>query len=205
MPRTAQPADDAALRRDHLDGRRLELGEIALGRVLDQQAFVAAVVRLAHRGLHADFGGHAGEHQVRDAARLQRLVQAGRPEHALARLVDDDLAASGASSATIWLPGSPATRMRPIAPRSPMRRPGLPRRRFAGGQSERSGWCASRVWTIGSPAAEQRDQRGARSGTIAASRDTSLPSAAPKPPGSMKSRCMSMTTSAVRAGSSAKG
>ena len=39
-------------------------------------------------------------------------------------------------------------------------------------------------------------------GTIASSRETSLPSAAPKPPGSMKSRCMSMTTSAVRPGSS---
>ena len=35
-------------------------------------------------------------------------------------------------------------------------------------------------------------------GMMACSRLTSLPSEAPKPPGSMKSRCMSMTTSAMR-------
>src|SRR5262245_42861360 len=40
---------------------------------------------------------------------------------------------------------------------------------------------------------------------MAASRDTSLPRASPNPPRSMKSRCMSMTTSAVRSGSNAYG
>jgi len=38
-------------------------------------------------------------------------------------------------------------------------------------------------------------------GTIASSRDTSLPRLSPNPPFSMKSRCMSMTTSAVCVGS----
>ena len=38
-----------------------------------------------------------------------------------------------------------------------------------------------------------------------ASSETSLPSADPKPPGSRKSRCMSMITSAVVSGSNAKG
>ena len=40
---------------------------------------------------------------------------------------------------------------------------------------------------------------------LASSNDTSLPSASPKPPGSTKSRCMSMTISAVAPGSKAKG
>jgi hypothetical protein len=42
----------------------------------------------------------------------------------------------------------------------------------------------------------------ARQGPIAAlSSDTSLPSDSPKPPGSRKSRCISITTTAVRSGS----
>ena len=53
-----------ALGGDHLQRGLLELGEIALGRVLGEQAFVAAVVRLAHRRLHADLGGHAAEDAV---------------------------------------------------------------------------------------------------------------------------------------------
>ena len=69
------------------------------------------------------------------------------------------------------------------------------------GSRTRSAVCASRVWTIGQPRARQaassardRRDRRLRAGV------TSLPSEAPKPPGSMKSRCMSMTTSAVVAG-----
>src|SRR5947209_2232200 len=41
-------------------------------------------------------------------------------------------------------------------------------------------------------------------GTIAASRPTSLPRLSPKPPGSMKSRCMSITIRASRPGSATK-
>jgi hypothetical protein len=80
---------------DHLQRGRLEGGEITLGAVLEQQALVAAVVGFAHAGLHADFGGHAAEQQMRDAAPLQRLVQAGGVEHALAGLVDDEFALDG--------------------------------------------------------------------------------------------------------------
>ena len=191
------PADDRALRRDHRQRRRLELGEVALGAVLDQQAVVAAVVGLAHRGLHADLGRHAGEDEVRDAARLQDLVQAGGPEHALAGLVDDDLAGFGASAGMISAPGSPPISTRPIGPGSPMRSVGVPR----------SAWRAgSRTGRAGAPRACARSASRARATRRAAprsarsplcSRVTSLPSEAPKPPGSMKSRCMSMTTSAV--------
>jgi len=42
-------------------------------------------------------------------------------------------------------------------------------------------------------------------GMTACSRLTSLPNVSPKPPGSTKSRCMSMSSSAVRAGSQPNG
>ena len=41
---------------------------------------------------------------------------------------------------------------------------GLPRRRLAGGQSDRSGLWHSRVWTIGRPAARKRVQQPAHVG-----------------------------------------
>src|SRR5579862_9192259 len=47
------PADDRALRADHLEGRLLEFGKVAFRGVLDQQALIAAIVRLAHGGLDA--------------------------------------------------------------------------------------------------------------------------------------------------------
>src|SRR4051812_29456234 len=60
------PADDAVLGPDHFERGLLELGEIALRAILDQQAFITAIVVLAHAGLHADLGGDAGEEQVSD-------------------------------------------------------------------------------------------------------------------------------------------
>src|SRR5258708_29160092 len=86
------PAGDAALGDDHLDGGALELGEVAVGRVLDQQALITAVVRLAQRGLHAHLGGDTGEQQVGDAAQAQDVAERGGVEGAFAGLVDDDLA-----------------------------------------------------------------------------------------------------------------
>ncbi len=76
--RRGGPTHDPPLGADHLQGRRLELGEIALGGVLDQQALVAAIVRLAHRGLDADLGGHARDDQVGDAERRQPGVEPRR-------------------------------------------------------------------------------------------------------------------------------
>ena len=58
------PADDRALRADHGKRGRLEFGEVALRRVLGEQAFKAAVVGLAHGGLHADLRGDAGEDET---------------------------------------------------------------------------------------------------------------------------------------------
>ena len=128
----------AALRRDHRQRRRLELGEVALGAVLDHQAGVAAVVGLAHRRLHADLGGDAREDQVGDALRVQDLVDPRRPEHALAGLSMTISRPCGASAGMMSAPGSPSISTRPIGPGSPMRKVGLPRMRLAGGQSDRS-------------------------------------------------------------------
>ena len=106
----------------------------------------------------------------------------------------------GASAAMIAVPGSPAISRRPIGPGSPMRSVGVPRWRLAGGQSDRSGLVRlARVDHRPAARAPGREQRGDRRDGRQ-QRVTSLPSEAPKPPGSTKSRCMSMTTSAVVAG-----
>ena len=99
-------------------------------------------------------------------------------------------------------PASPRIRMRPIGPGSPMRMEGAPRATLAGGASERSGRWPSRVWMTSMPAASRRrQQRACTARSAACSSETSLPSVSPKPPGSRKSRCMSMMISAADAGS----
>ena len=60
--------------------------------ILQQQAFEAAIVGLAHGGVHADVGGDAGQHDVLDAAQAQHQFEIGGAERALAGLVDDRLA-----------------------------------------------------------------------------------------------------------------
>ena len=102
-------------------------------------------------------------------------------------------------------PGSPRIRMRPIGPGAPMRRLGAPRSTFAGGASLKSGRWPSRVWITSIPAARAPASSSAHGPIAARSSETSLPSVSPKPPGSMKSRCMSMTTSALRCGSIVRG
>src|SRR5262245_56172338 len=102
-------------------------------------------------------------------------------------------------------PGSPRMRMRPIGPGAPMRMAGSPRATFSGGASVRSGRCPSRVWMTNMPQRRAAASTAAQGPTAALSRETSLPSAAPNPPGSRKSRCMSMMTSAVRPVSTSSG
>ena len=85
-------AEHAALHLDHLE----RVVVVALvGRaaaVLQQHAFEAAVVGFAHRGVDADVGGDAGQHDVVDAAQPQHQLEVGGAERALAGLVDDRLA-----------------------------------------------------------------------------------------------------------------
>src|ERR1035437_1640868 len=94
-------------------------------------------------------------------------------------------------------PASPRIRIRPIGPGSPMRRLGAPRAIFAGGASDRSGEWPSRGCTTSMPRSRAAASTAAIGCTARASCETSLPRVSPKPPGSMKSRCMSMMTSAV--------
>ena len=68
-----------------------------------------------------------------------------------------------------------------------------------------SGRWPSRVWMIVIPSSRAAASTRCSGSTAAHSSETSLPSADPKPPGSRKSRCMSITTSAVVSGSNAKG
>ena len=65
---------------------------------------------------------------------------------------------------------------------------------FDGGQSASCGSCASCVWMTCMPCARASASSRAQAGTMRCSGDTSLPSIAPKPPGSRKSRCMSIST-----------
>ena len=112
---------------------------------------------------------------------------------------------AGASAGMIDVPGSSRIRSRPIAPGSPMRWLGSPRSRLAGGQSERSARCASRVCSTGQPRFRQAASSRWIGPMAVCSSDTSLPSDAPNPPGSTKSRCMSITTNAVLPGGKAYG
>ena len=106
------------------------------GAVGQDQALVAAVVGLAHGGVHADVGGDAGQDQVGDAAGAQHQVEVGGVEGALARLVESTSPGTGATSGTISQPGSPRTRIRPARAR-----PSRSRRR--------SGPSASACWPAG--------------------------------------------------------
>src|SRR5262249_43787151 len=85
-------AEDAALHLHHLDRGEMIAVVGGAAAVFQQYAFEAAVVRLAHGGVHAHIGGDAGEHDVADAARAENQFEIGGAEAALAGLVDHGLA-----------------------------------------------------------------------------------------------------------------
>src|SRR5882724_328753 len=60
--------------------------------ILEQQAFEASVVGLAHRRMDADVGRDARQHEVGNAAQPQHQFEIGGAEGAFAGLVDDRLA-----------------------------------------------------------------------------------------------------------------
>jgi hypothetical protein len=113
------------------------------------QAFEAAVVRLAHRGVDADVGGDAGQDQVVDAARAQDQLEVGGAERPLAGLVDDDLARFGVELGDDVPARLAPDRILPQGPGSPMPAPiCCERQRLLAGRSARSGRCPSRVWMM---------------------------------------------------------
>src|SRR5215469_5876526 len=86
------PTEDAALGLDHAQPGVVKLREIRADTVGDNEALVASVVRLAHRGVDADLGGHPANNQLGDGAVLQHRVEVGGVKCAFAGLVDNGLA-----------------------------------------------------------------------------------------------------------------
>ena len=84
--------EDAALHRHHPQ-RCGVVGRVGrAGGVGENQALIAPVVGLAHRGVDTHVGGDAGQHQVRDLVGPEQQVEVGGVERALAGLVHDELA-----------------------------------------------------------------------------------------------------------------
>ena len=79
-----------------------------------------------------------------------------------------------------------------MGPFAPMRMCGSPRSTFAFGASDRSDRWPSRVWMMSILRRRAASSTAMQGFTAASRRDTLLPSVSPKPPGSRKSRCMSM-------------
>mmetsp|Transcript_51052 Transcript_51052/g.108458 ORF Transcript_51052/g.108458 Transcript_51052/m.108458 type:complete len:238 (-) Transcript_51052:5-718(-) len=79
------------LHRDHL--QRCQVVAVVGGAcaIREHQAFVAAVVRLSHRGVNADVRGDATEDNVLDTLGAEDHVKIRGVEGALTRLVDDGL------------------------------------------------------------------------------------------------------------------
>src|SRR6478752_1265551 len=74
------PAEDSALRGDHLQADPLKLREVRTDAVADHQGLVPAVVGLPDRGVHADFGGHPGDNQPGDAILDENVTEGGAVE-----------------------------------------------------------------------------------------------------------------------------
>src|SRR3954452_21390118 len=95
VPGLRDPSEDPVLRGDHAEGDLVELREVGAAAVAEHEALKAAVVGLPDRGVHADLGRHAGDHEAADAEVPQDELEVGRVEGALAGLVDHDLAGRG--------------------------------------------------------------------------------------------------------------
>src|SRR6266851_6166894 len=86
------PAEYTTLRLDHAQPHLLKLREIRADTIRYDDAVVAAVIGLTHRGIDADLGGDPANDELGDPAVLQHRVEVGGVKGALARLVDDRLA-----------------------------------------------------------------------------------------------------------------
>src|SRR6516162_477382 len=196
------PAEDAALRLDHAQPHLLKLREVRADAIGHDEAVVAAVVSLAHRRIYANLGGDPANDQLGDAAVLQHRVEVGGVKRTLARLIDYRLARQRVEFGDDVVPGLAAHQ--DAAHRA--------RVADAGGQPAASFLRRRQVGEVGTMTLARVDDgqpRGARpleQGSDwrdgARNSDTSLPSAAPNPPGSRKSRCISMMTKLARARSS---
>jgi hypothetical protein len=71
------PAENAALSLDHLKAHFLKFGKVRAHAVFGNEAVVAAIVGLAHRGVDADLGGHTGDDELLYPAILQDGMKIG--------------------------------------------------------------------------------------------------------------------------------
>src|SRR5262252_2124388 len=87
--RVAHPAEDTALRLDHCERGDLKLREVRADAILEHEAVITAVVRLADRRVHAHLGRDPADDEPPDALVAEHRVEVGGVERALAGLVDD--------------------------------------------------------------------------------------------------------------------
>jgi len=193
------------LRRDHGEGGVVEWREIRGSAVGEDEAVVAAVVRLAHRRRDAHLGGDAADDQLADCPILEQRIEIGGVKGAFAGLVDDRLAGDREQLVDDLVAGLAAhqdTAHRALVADADGEMPArlLARRQvgevgtvaFAG-----YGRRAARQARRGEQALRRLD-RPAQQGDVVAERGA-------EPPGSTKSRCMSMMTSAQLAGANSNG
>src|SRR3984957_3265471 len=83
--------EHAALHLDHLQRRQMIVVVRRGATIFEQKALKAAVVRLAHRRVHADVCRDTSKDKIVDAARAHHECEMGRAERAFTRLVDDRL------------------------------------------------------------------------------------------------------------------
>src|SRR5262247_3619376 len=80
--RIAHPAEDPALRLDHRERGDLKLREVRADAILEHEAVVTAVVRLADRRVHAHLGRDPADDEPPDALVAEHRVEVGGVERA---------------------------------------------------------------------------------------------------------------------------
>ena len=190
--RRMQPSRDAALGLDHSQPEALEFGEVRCDAVSEDEAFVTAslasrTVVLTHTSVVTPQTMSCG---CRGSSASRRV---GSVKRTLAWLVHDGLAHWVGSAIMSW-PGSPRTRMRPIGPGSPIRRE--PAARLLGGRQVREvgAMTLARVDDVDPASARRRGGAASAARPPYARARRRCPVPRRIPPGSTKSRCMSMTT-----------
>ncbi len=74
----ATAPEHPALHLDHVDCGEMVLDLGRRAAIFEQQAFIAAVIGVAHGGVHADVGGDAGQHDVANVSSiLQHQFEVG--------------------------------------------------------------------------------------------------------------------------------
>ncbi len=87
------PAKNAALSNDHVEGGLMKARKIGAGGIRDDDTIIAAIIGFAKCCLDTDFCGHTADHQLTNAAVAEDRLEIGRVKGTFARLVDNRLVA----------------------------------------------------------------------------------------------------------------